>query len=222
MLLPMLLVSGLWLPVAPAAGDPPAAPKVLVLGDSLSAGYGIARESGWVWLLERRLDELGFPHRVINASISGDTTAGGLTRLPPLLARHNPAVLVVELGANDGLRGLALEEVEANLVRLIDRGKAAGARVLLIGIRLPPNYGTAYTDRFQAVFEQVADREEVAFVPRLLDGIAEDWGLMQPDGLHPATEAQPLILDNVWSALEPLLRDTLPQKGQAEARPGGA
>lgn len=221
----LLLIGGLWLPDAPAAEvlpkapaeAPPQAPKVLVLGDSLSAGYGIARESGWVALLQRRLEERGFPHRVINASISGDTTAGGLTRLPALLARHDPEVLVIELGANDGLRGLALDELEANLTGLIGRGKAAGARALVIGIRLPPNYGTAYTDRFQAVFEKVAAREGVAFLPRLLAGIAEDWGLMQPDGLHPTAKAQPAILENVWPVLEPLLLDTLPTMDAEEA-----
>jgi len=184
---------------------------ILVLGDSLSAGYGLPRESGWVRLLERRLGDRGYPHRVINASISGDTTSGGLTRLPALLARRSPDVLIVELGANDGLRGISFEEVEANLTRLVRLGRESGARVLIVGNRLPPNYGAAYTDRFQALFKAVAEREQVALVPRLLAGVADDWGLMQADGLHPNADAQPKILDNVWPGLEPLIQDTSPE-----------
>ena len=183
---------------------------VLVLGDSLSAGYGLPRQSGWVWLLEQRLGELGYPHQVVNASQSGETTAGGLARLPSLLQRRSPAVLVIELGANDGLRGIAIEEIEANLARSARLGKAAGARVLVVGNRLPPNYGAAYTDRFQAVFKTVAEREQVAWVPRLLADVAEDWALMQADGMHPNVQAQPRMLDNVWSHLEPLILETMP------------
>lgn len=192
----------------PAASRAVGEPLVLVLGDSLSASYGLPRESGWVRLLEQRLGENDFPHRVVNASISGDTTAGGLTRLPALLERHDPAVLLIELGANDGLRGIALPEIESNLTRSVKLGLESGARVLIVGTRLPPNYGAAYTDRFQALFKTVAEREQVAWTPRLLAGVAEDWGLMQADGLHPTAEAQPRILDNVWPGLEPLLRET--------------
>lgn len=204
----LFLIAGLLLPgVSRAAGDP----TILVLGDSLSAGYGLSMDSGWVRLLEQRIREHDYPHRVVNASISGDTTAGGLTRLPPLLERHSPAVLVIELGANDGLRGIAFEEIDTNLTRLARLGLESGARVLIVGTRLPPNYGAAYTDRFQALFKTVAERERVAWIPRLLAGVADDWGLMQADGLHPTAEAQPRILDNVWPGLEPLLRDTSPK-----------
>jgi acyl-CoA thioesterase I len=181
-------------------------PVVLVLGDSLSAGYGLSQGRGWVSLLDQRIREKGYPYGVVNASVSGDTTAGGLTRLPSLLQRGRPAVLVIELGANDGLRGLRLDEIEGNLTRLIDLGRAAGSRVLLIGVRLPPNYGAAYTERFQAVFREVAKRKQVPLVPQLLAGVAEHWNLMQADGLHPIAEAQPRLLDNVWPALEPLIQ----------------
>jgi acyl-CoA thioesterase-1 len=203
----LFLLAGLLLPAASRADGEPV---VLVLGDSLSAGYGLPRDSGWVWLLARRLGERGFPHKVVNASVSGDTTAGGLTRLPALLERRPPTVLVVELGANDGLRGIAFDEIDANLTRLVRLGKESGAQVLVVGSRLPPNYGAAYTDRFQALFKTLAEREQVAWVPRLLARVAEDWGLMQADGLHPTAEAQPRILDNVWPDLEPLIRDTVP------------
>lgn len=188
----------------PAAGAEP--PRVLVLGDSLSAGYGLARESGWTWLLEERIRAQGHPHRVVNASVSGDTTAGGITRLAPLLERESPAVLVIELGANDGLRGFGLDLIRENLTALIRAGRSAGARVLILGVRLPPNYGAAYTQGFQAVFREVADAEGVPLVPQLLAGVAEDRGLMQSDGIHPNAAAQPRILDNVWPALEPLLK----------------
>ncbi len=180
-------------------------PVILVLGDSLSAAYGIAQEAGWVTLLQGRLREHGFDHEVVNASISGDTTAGGLTRLPDLLARHRPAILIIELGANDGLRGLKLGVPRENLTRMVQMGKAAGSQVLLVGIRLPPNYGAAYDRAFQAVFQDVAAAAGVPLVPFLLDGVTETPGLMQADGIHPAAAAQPQILDNVWPAVEPLL-----------------
>jgi len=203
----LFLLAGILLPATSCAADEPV---ILVLGDSLSAGYGLPRESGWVQLLGQRLGQRGYPHRVINASVSGDTTAGGLTRLPPLLKRRPPAILIVELGANDGLRGIAFEEIEANLTRLVRLGKASGAHVLVVGNRLPPNYGAAYADHFQALFKEVAQREQVAWIPRLLAGVAEDWGLMQADGLHPVAKAQPQMLDNVWPGLEPLILHTLP------------
>lgn len=198
----MLLLASLLVPeILGAAGEP----VVLVLGDSLSAGYGLPRERGWVRLLDQRLNELGYPHRAVNASISGDTTASGLTRLPSLLERHKPEVLVIQLGANDGLRGLGFEEIDANLTRLVRLGREAGVQVLLVGIRLPPNYGAAYIERFQALFPAVAAREQVPLVPRLLAGVADHWELMQADGLHPIGDAQPQLLDNVWSGLEPLI-----------------
>jgi acyl-CoA thioesterase-1 len=179
-----ILVAGLLAPVAARAD---AEPVVLVLGDSLSAGYGLTRESGWVQLLAERISDLGFPHRVVNASVSGDTTAGGLTRLPPLLAEHRPSVLIIELGANDGLRGIAFEEIDANLTRLVRLGKESDARVLILGNRLPPNYGAAYADRFQALFGSVAGREQVSLVTRLLAGVAENWDLVG-------------ALDQLWQA----------------------
>jgi len=199
------LVAGLLLPVVSHAAR---MPVVLVLGDSLSAGFGLSRAQGWVSLLAERTKALGLPHRVVNASVSGDTTAGGLTRLPPLLERHSPAVLVIELGANDGLRGLRFDEIETNLAQMVGLGRASGARVLLVGVRLPPNYGASYTERFQAIFREVAEREGVPLVPHLLKDVGEHWDLVQADGLHPTAEAQPLLLENVWKGLDPLLRET--------------
>ncbi len=184
-----------------------ATPTILVVGDSLSAGYGIALESGWVSLLEARLDRAGFPHRVVNASISGDTTHGALNRLPAALDRHRPELVILELGGNDGLRALSVAQMEENLAAMIEQSRDAGARVLLVGIRIPPNYGPLYTGKFQAVYPRLAERYDVPLVPFLLDGVATEPGLMQPDGIHPRAEAQPRLLDNVWAALEPLLRD---------------
>jgi acyl-CoA thioesterase I len=184
------------------------APVVLVLGDSLSAGYGLDREDGWVWLLDQRLRKLDLPHRVVNASVSGDTTAGGLTRLTSLLERHRPAVTVIELGANDGLRGLDVQLIRDNLTALIRQARAIDSRILLVGVRLPPNYGAAYTNAFQGVFQAVGEAEGVALVPALLQNVAEHWDLMQPDGIHPTAEAQGRILENVWPVLETLVRAT--------------
>ncbi|WP_295409006.1 arylesterase [uncultured Thiocystis sp.] len=181
---------------------------VLLLGDSLSAGYGLDREDGWVWLLDQRLRQAGLPHQVVNASVSGDTTAGGLTRLTSLLERHRPAVTVIELGANDGLRGLDVQLIRDNLSALILQARAVDSRILLVGVRLPPNYGAAYTNEFQGVFQTVGETEGVALVPDLLQNVAEHWDLMQPDGIHPTDEAQGRILENVWPALEPLVRAT--------------
>ena len=156
-------------------------------------------------LLAARLREQGLPHEVVNVSVSGETTGGGLTRLPPLLERHRPQIVIVQLGANDGQRGLGFDQISANLTRLIALSREAGARVLLVGLRLPPNYGAAYTEGFQAIFPAVAEQTGVALAPRLLAGVAEHWGLMQPDGLHPTAEAQPRLLENVWPHLLPLL-----------------
>ncbi|WP_213381301.1 arylesterase [Allochromatium tepidum] len=200
----LILIATLCLPCGAVFAE---APVVLVLGDSLSAGYGIDTERGWVARLAERIERNGLPHRVVNAAVSGETTAGGLTRLPALLDRHRPAVLVIALGANDGLRGWGFDVIRENLTRLVVQGREAGARVLLIGVRLPPNYGVSYTDGFQAVFMEVAAEQGVPLVPALLKGVAEDWGLMQADGLHPTAEAQERLLDNVWPTLEPLLSD---------------
>ncbi len=180
-------------------------PVLLVLGDSLSAAYGLPLDQGWVNLLQARIAERGLPHRVVNAAISGDTVAGGLSRLPALLADHQPAIVLIELGANDGLRGFPASKIEDDLVTLVERAQAAGAQVVLIGLRLPPNYGPAYTERFQRLFATVAERTSVVLVPRLLDGVADDLALMQADGLHPTAEAQPMILETVWPVLVPLL-----------------
>ncbi len=192
-------------PPAGRAEATPTVPTILILGDSLSAAYGIDLEEGWVRLLEGRLKERGLDDRVVNASISGETTAGGLSRLPALLARHRPSVLVIQLGANDGLRGLSLDALGGNLSQLVQLGRESGSFVLLVGVQLPPNYGAAFNDGFQAVFQSVAASQQVPLVPSLLTGVAEDWSLMQADGLHPTAQAQPRILENVWPGLLPLL-----------------
>jgi acyl-CoA thioesterase-1 len=189
---------------APAARAEP--PTVLVLGDSLSAAYGIRLEQGWVALLQDRLKSKGYGHRVVNASASGETTGGALARLPRALERHRPAVVVIELGGNDGLRGLPVADVRANLDSLIRLSRAAGASVLLIGMRIPPNYGPAYTKSFHDLFGELATRHQVPLVPFFLDGIALDDSLMLEDGLHPNAAAQPRLLGMVWTPLEPLLK----------------
>jgi len=196
------------LPAAlPAAGAEPAdPPAIVVLGDSLSAAYGLPIERGWVALLQERLAGGNIGYRVVNASVSGDTTGAGLTRLPKILERHRPAVVVLALGANDGLRGIPTRQIEDGLTDLVRLARGAGAQVLLVGLRLPPNYGAAYTEGFQATLRAVAEAEEVPLVPDLLAGVAEDWRLMQADGLHPTAEAQPRILDNLWPALVPMLQ----------------
>ncbi|WP_420887135.1 arylesterase [Candidatus Competibacter phosphatis] len=181
-------------------------PVILVLGDSLSAGYGIPVEKGWVSLLQRRLVERGFPYRVVNASISGDTTSGGLSRLPAALELHRPAIVVLELGANDGLRGQPPMAMSRNLSQMIERSQQAGARVLLAEMRIPPNYGPLYAQKFQATFGELAQHYAIPLIPFLLDGVAGNPALIQDDGLHPRAEAQPQILDNVWAVLEPTLK----------------
>lgn len=195
-------------PLSPPMAARAETPTVLILGDSLSAAYGIGIEQGWVALLGQRMRARGLPDQVVNASISGETSAGGLSRLPALLARHRPTLLVVQLGANDGLRGLSLASLRDNLTAIVRLGRESGSRVLLIGIQLPPNYGAAFNDGFQAVFQEIAETQQVTLVPTLLAGVAEHWESMQPDGLHPVAAAQPRMLDNVWPALEPLLDPT--------------
>jgi acyl-CoA thioesterase-1 len=181
---------------------------VLVVGDSLSAEYGLARGSGWVALLQQRVDTLKLPCTVINASISGDTTAGGRARLAALLKQHNPKVVVIELGGNDALRGLPLEMTQTNLTAMAKAAKDAGARVLIIGMAVPPNYGRKYSEDFVALFRTVATAEHTALVPFLMAGLAEgdnaeQW--FQPDRIHLKAEAHPHVLDNVWPTLRPLL-----------------
>jgi acyl-CoA thioesterase I len=181
---------------------------LLVLGDSLSAGYGLTPGQGWVDLLQQRLEQRGDAWRVVNASISGDTTAGGRSRLPAALERYQPDVLVLELGANDGLRGLSLTAMKRNLNAMIEQARAAGAHVLLIGMQMPPNYGPRYTQGFSAIYAELAAEHEVPLVPFLLERVALDAGLMLSDNLHPNARAQPLLLDTVWPQLEPMLLDT--------------
>jgi len=182
-----------------------AAPVILVLGDSLSAEYGLPRDTGWVKLLERRLAEGKREYRVVNASISGETSAGGRTRLPALLAQHRPAVVIIELGANDGLRGLSLSTLRDNLEAMSAAAQQAGARVLIVGVRVPPNYGREYAERFHAVFAAVAKERKAALVPFLLEGFGEDLSYFQTDRIHPNERAQPRMLANVWLGLAPLL-----------------
>lgn len=178
---------------------------ILVLGDSLSAGYGIRIEEGWVALLQARLKAQGYGYRLVNASVSGETTSGGLARLPRALELHRPAIVLIELGANDGLRGLPLETTERNLARMAELSRQARALVVLIGMRLPPNYGPRYTQEFHALFGAIARRHNLALVPFLLQDVALHDELMQADGLHPNAKAQPAMLDAVWPALRPLL-----------------
>lgn len=182
---------------------------LLVVGDSLSAEYGIARGSGWVALLEQRLRDEKLDARVVNASISGDTTSGGRSRLPSLLKQHQPTHVLVELGANDALRGLPLEMTQSNLLAMVRAAKTAGAKVLLTGMRMPPNYGRTYGEQFTRMFAEVAKAEGAALVPFLLAGVADGANaeaLFQSDRIHPTREAQPIILDNVWPVLGPLLK----------------
>ncbi|NKC12382.1 MAG: arylesterase [Gammaproteobacteria bacterium] len=190
---------------AATAGSPAAKGSLVVLGDSLSAGYGIRAEQGWVTLLERRLDALGYEVTVVNASISGDTTHGGLTRLPKLLARFERGILVLELGGNDGLRGLSLSDTRANLNAIIEQAQAGGFAVLLVGIKLPPNLGPVFNRAFQNIYPDLAAKHELPLVPFLLEGVALEPALMQSDGIHPKAEAQERLLDNVWPYLKPLL-----------------
>lgn len=200
-----------------AATAAPAEPlRILVVGDSLSAAYGIPLEASWVHLLETRLSERPGTHEVVNAAISGDTTRGGLARLPQLLERHDPDLVILELGGNDGLRGVPPEEIRGNLSRMVAMVQAHGARVLLVGIRIPPNYGPAYTSAFEAVFPAVAERHDVPLVPFLLEGVAGDPELMQADGIHPQAAAQPRILANVWPHLRPLLAAARDSSGEAQ------
>lgn len=199
----LFLALTLLLAASARAADEP--PIILVLGDSISAGYGLETGAGWVALLQERLQANDQPHRVVNASINGDTTAGGLFRLDPLLEKHRPAILILELGGNDGLRGQPVDRMQANLTAMISRAQGADARVLLLGMRLPPNYGIEYTEAFHAAFSEVATHTGVQLVPFLLAGLEDQLHLMQADGIHPGAEMQPAILDNVWTALKPML-----------------
>lgn len=188
-------------PPALAAG-----PRViLVMGDSLSAAYGLDPAQGWVALLQQRLKAQGYDYTVVNASISGETTSGGLTRLPDALKQHPPAVVVLELGANDGLRGEPIQVMHDDLAKMVTASRAAGAKVLLVGMLLPPNYGGPYTQAFAASFKDLAKQYRLPLVPFLLSGVAEHREIMQADGLHPLASGEPKVLDNVWTYLKPLL-----------------
>jgi len=192
------LLALLWAQTALAGG-------VLVVGDSISAGFGLDSSAGWVALLEKRLEQEGLARPVINASISGDTSAGGLSRLPALLKTHQPAVVIIELGGNDGLRGQSPAQLQQNLARMVKLAKNSGATVLLLGMRLPPNYGKRYTQSFAGVYADVAEQQQIAFVPFFLEGVGGVEGMMQADGIHPTARAQPLLLENLWPFLQPML-----------------
>ncbi|MEW5890507.1 MAG: arylesterase [Pseudomonadota bacterium] len=195
----VIVLLSLWGAAAQAAGT------VLVVGDSISAGYGLRQSDSWPSLLAARLEREGFDYNVVNASISGDTTAGGRSRIGAALARHRPAVVIIALGGNDGLRGLPPDKMRENLEAMARAARDAHARVLIAGMRLPPNYGMAYTRQFEQAFAEAARNTRSVLVPFLLDGFAERRDLFQADAIHPTAAAQPLILDNVWPTLRPLL-----------------
>jgi len=200
----LLLIVGflLW---GVAAQATQSAPVILVFGDSLSASYGMPVSSGWVSLLDQRVRQKKIGYRVVNASISGETTSGGRYRIEQVLAEHRPGIVILELGANDGLRGLPLDVTTSNLSAIITTCRNRQARVLLIGMRLPPNYGSAYATKFQAIYQQVAQSHKVPLLPFLLEGFADNTELFQTDGLHPTAAAQPLIMERVWKLLQPML-----------------
>jgi acyl-CoA thioesterase-1 len=191
--------------VLPAGAQVPQGQTILILGDSLSAAYGMQVSESWPSLLQARLDEEGYGWRVFNASITGDTTQGGLSRLPRLLENQQPGLVLIELGGNDGLRGLPLEVTRDNLADMIGKSRAAGAEVILSEIHIPPNYGPVYTQRFNAIFHELAAEQGVTLLPFLLEDVALEPGMMQNDGVHPTAAAQPVILDAVWEVMAPML-----------------
>ena len=204
------------MPVLPASA---AAATILVYGDSLSAAYGLPQEQGWASLLARRLQAERFDYKVANASLSGETTQGGRSRMAAALAAHRPAIVILELGANDGLRGTALDTTRANLEAMIDASQAAGARVLLVGMRLPPNYGMPYTEKFRLLYREIAKRKRLPLVPFLFEGFGEKREYFLPDGFHPSAAAQPVMLDTVWKELRPLLRKPVKKEFSDDWRP---
>lgn len=196
---------------AHAANTPePAKPVIVVLGDSISAEYGLPRDTGWVALMRQRLAEERIDYSVANASISGDTTSGGRARLPALMERLKPSIVIVELGANDALRGVPLSTTEDNLRTIIEQAQQGHAKVVLVGMYVPPNYGPDYTQKFHGLYGQLSKEFHVPLVPFLLAGIADKPDMFQADQLHPTQQAQPLLLDNVWPAVKPLLRTSSP------------
>jgi acyl-CoA thioesterase I len=183
------------------------APVILVFGDSISAGYGLARvEQGWVELLRTRLKTEGYGYQVVNASVSGETTAGGVARLPRALELHHPKIVILELGGNDGLRALPVPQMRSNFEQMIDLSRTSGAKVLVLGMRIPPNYGPQYTEQFEAVYGDLARADKLPLVPFLMDRIALQPKLMQGDDIHPNVDGQPVLLDNVWPLLRPMLQ----------------
>ena len=180
-------------------------PVILVFGDSLSAGFGVSLQDAWTTLLQNKLNELDYGYKVVNASISGDTTSGGLRRLPRALKVHQPEIVILELGGNDGLRATPVPVIRDNLTQMILQSQDIGAKVVLAGMQMPPNYGEAYTEEFARIYFEVADEYGVGLIPFFLKNVALNPMMMQPDGIHPTAEAQPLLLDNTWDALEPLL-----------------
>ncbi len=203
-----LLGLGLMLPglVQAAAAANSTRNAILVLGDSLSAGYGVKLDATWVALLERRLATQGYGYKVVNASVSGETTGGARGRLPRALELHKPSIVVLELGGNDGLRGLPLKQVRGNFEYMIEQAQAAGAKVVLAGMRMPTNYGAEYADQFHALYGDLAKKYQLPLVAFFLDGVALDDSLMQADGIHPTAAAQPKLLDNLWPALLEVLK----------------
>lgn len=181
-------------------------PAILIVGDSISAAYGMEQSESWPALLSRRLQEDGYAYRVFNSSITGETTEGGLTRLARLLEMQTPVVVIIELGGNDGLRGLSLDVTRSNLQNMISQSTEVGAAVVLAGIQLPPNYGLTYTERFASMFAELAQQHDLALIPFILEDVALDPILMQDDGIHPNALAQPVLLENVWAVLQPLLK----------------
>ena len=201
----LLWIAMLWLPLSLSNVAAAATSDILIVGDSISAGYGLPRERGWVTLLQNRLQQQGVNRTVINASISGETTEGGRNRLPALLEKYHPATVVVELGGNDGLRGFQIDRLRNNLNEMVKNAQAMGAKVLLLGMKIPPNYGLRYTSDFYASFTSTAQKFGVPLVPFFLEGVAAHPELIQEDGIHPTAEAQPRLLENVWPYLKPLL-----------------
>ena len=187
--------------------------KILVVGDSLSAGLNLNVKDTWVALLQTRLDAKGYGYRLVNASISGDTTSNGLSRLPRAIDLHQPEIVIIELGANDGLRGLPIEIMQDNLAQMIRKSQDSGARVVLAGMLMPPNYGEDYTERFAAAYPQLAKEFAIPLIPFFLEGVALDPSLLQEDGLHPNEQAQPLLMETVWTTLEPVLQKATAAQG---------
>ena len=206
--LKLLRFLALWLALAAmgSAWAQEKAPVLLIVGDSVSAGYGLGNGQGWVELLSQKLAKEGYKYRVVNASISGDTTAGGRARVPALLTQHKPAIVVIELGGNDALRGGKLATTRANLDAMVAAAQAAGARVLILGMEIPPNYGPAYAREFRELYSGVAQARKVPLVPSFFEGFGEDLTFFQPDRIHPTAAAQARLLDNAWPQLAPLLR----------------